>query len=134
MPKAQMTRNLIFIVVGIAILVIKPVYSGPGEEAFFAYAGNASVSFALYFLALIAFARQGVGDSWLARGVAAGLVIVVVSAFEITNGFGVMENTYDSWDLLANAVGVGLAVLADAATARFVRPDPDEIDDDEVEE
>jgi hypothetical protein len=115
-----MTRNTAFVLLGVAVLVLKPAYGGPGEELFFAHAGNVSVSFALYFVALMAFARRGVGDVPLARVLAAALTLVAVEAFEIADGFGVMENVWDPYDLLANALGVGLAVLVDVATSRLV--------------
>jgi hypothetical protein len=35
--------------------------------------------------------------------------LLAVEAFEITDGFGVMSNTYDPLDLLANALGVAAA-------------------------
>lgn len=130
MRTAQTARYMVFIILGIAILVVKPVYSGPGEDIVYAYAGNASVSFALYFLALIAFARRGITDGGLARAFAAGLVLIVVEFFEIADGFGFMDNTYDTFDLLANAIGIGLAVLVDMATVRFVPAAPPEGDDE----
>ena len=130
MRTAQTARYTVFIILGIAILVIKPVYTGPGGDIVYAYAGNVSVSFALYFLALIAFARRGITDGGLARAFAAGLALIVVEFFEVADGFGFMENTYDTFDLLANMLGIGIAVLADMATARFVPASPAEEDDD----
>jgi hypothetical protein len=45
-----------------------------------------------------------------------------VASFEATNGFGVMSNTFDPWDFLADAAGIGLGVLADLASHRRARP------------
>ena len=39
--------------------------------------------------------------------------LLAVESFELLNGFGVMTNVYDPWDLLANAMGVGLALVVD---------------------
>ena len=44
----------------------------------------------------------------------------MVEAFEATNGFGVMANTYDAVDFVANAAGVGVAVVIDVASSRFL--------------
>jgi hypothetical protein len=54
------------------------------------------------------------------RLIVAGLALLVVELFEATNGFGVMTNTYDPLDFLANAVGVALAVGADVVSTRIM--------------
>jgi hypothetical protein len=54
--------------------------------------------------------------------VAATSALLIVEGFELTNGFGVMSNVYDPVDLLANAVGVGVALAIDVATARPAGP------------
>jgi hypothetical protein len=72
------------------------------------YLGNVSVSFALYFLAIVAGLRVGRGPLF-----AAVSSLLVVEAFEVTNGFGVMLNTFDPWDLLANALGVAMGLVVD---------------------
>ena len=100
--------------------MLKPSYHGPGEDLFYSYAGNFSVSFALYFAAI----------NWAQkyrypRAVAAGVTLVAVEAFELTNGFGgAMANTYDPMDLVANAAGIGVALLVDVSTSRLLRPSP----------
>ncbi|MCC6396896.1 MAG: hypothetical protein IT282_07740 [Bacteroidetes bacterium] len=38
-----------------------------------------------------------------------------MESFEVFNGYGIMANTYDEYDLLANAVGVGCALALDVA-------------------
>lgn len=38
--------------------------------------------------------------------------------FEATNGFGVMTNTYDRFDFVANALGVALGVAVDVITSQ----------------
>jgi hypothetical protein len=44
------------------------------------------------------------------------LGLAVVELFELSNGFGVMANTYDRIDLAANAAGVAVALAVDSAT------------------
>jgi len=86
-----------------------------------AYAGNVTASFSVYFLATMASARTG--RSHVLAGAAA---LLVVEAFELLDGFGVLTNTYDPWDLLANAVGVGVAAgvegMLDLRRARAALP------------
>jgi len=105
-------RNVVLALAGAAVLVLKGRYSGPLEELVHSYAGNVSVSFALYFAALsttLALRRP--------RLVAALSSLAAVEAFEVTDGFGVMANVFDPFDLLANAVGVALAVAVDLLSA-----------------
>jgi glycopeptide antibiotics resistance protein len=110
--RATTIRNVVLAILGAAVLVLKSAYDGPFEDALIAYAGNVAVSFALYFAAInatSAFRRP--------RLIAAALTLLVVELFEVTNGFGVMANVYDQADLIANAVGVGLAVIVDLVTS-----------------
>lgn len=93
---------------GTAGLVLKSTYRGPLEEVVYAHGGNFTVSFALYFVAVTAASRIGLG-----RLTAAAATLIAVEAFEITNGFGVMTNTYDPADFVANAAGIGVAVVID---------------------
>lgn len=106
-------RNVVFVLVGVLGLVLKPHYHGPGVEIVHSYLGNVAVSFAIYFLFLRAAARWGAG-----RLVAAVGALVVVEAFEAANGFGIMTNVYDPLDFLANAVGIGIAFATDLAVSR----------------
>lgn len=105
-----------FAVLGAAALVLKPAYHGSFEGVVHSYAGNFSVSFALYFAAINATERYR-----RPRLAAAAMTLVTVEAFELSNGFGVMANVFEPVDLLANAVGIVVAVLADVATARLGR-------------
>jgi glycopeptide antibiotics resistance protein len=98
------------------VLVLKSGYHGPFEDVLNAYAGNVAVSFALYFAAI-----NAVSAYRRPRLIAAALTLLAVELFEVTNGFGVMANVYDPADLIANAAGVGLAVLVDIATGRVLR-------------
>jgi hypothetical protein len=98
------------------VLVLKSAYHGPFQDVVHAYAGNVAVSFALYFAAVHATATYG--RPWL---LAASLTLLVVELFEVTNGFGVMENVYDPADFIANAAGVGLAVIVAITTGRVLQ-------------
>ena len=116
MTAAEKRRHVVLALVGVAGLVLKPLYHGPFADAVHAYGGNFAVSFALYFVAAIAVARVGLG-----RAAAAASTLAAVEAFELTDGFGVMTNVYDPGDLVANAVGVGCAVAVDLALSRVPR-------------
>ena len=52
----------------------------------------------------------------LRRLVWAALALVIVEAFELTNGFGLMTNVYDPFDLLANLAGIIVAYAIDRRT------------------
>jgi peptidoglycan/LPS O-acetylase OafA/YrhL len=106
-------RNTAFVLLGVGGLLLKGIYAGPLEAAVHSWAGNVSVSFAVYFLGLIALGRRR-----HARLFAALLALAAVTAFEATDGFGVMTNVYDPLDYLANAVGIGLAIAVDLLTDR----------------
>jgi K+-sensing histidine kinase KdpD len=106
-------RNVALALLGAAILVLKPAYHGPGEVAVQSYAGNVAVAFALYFAAINTTARLR-----RPRLLAALATLVAVEAFEIFDGFGVMANVVDPVDLVANLVGIALAVAVDVLTAR----------------
>lgn len=103
-----MARNVSFVLLGVAALVLKRHYSGPFVEIIHSYSGNVSASFAVYFIIRI------LTTGWrYERLVTAGIALLVVELFEATNGFGVMANVYDPVDFVANVLGVGLALLLD---------------------
>jgi hypothetical protein len=107
----QIKRNVLFVLAGVAVLVLKPHYHGPLARIFYDYGGNFAVSFAVYFIASISLRRLGAG-----RLIIALSALLVVELFEITDGFGVMSNVYDPLDLLANAAGIALALAVDRLT------------------
>jgi hypothetical protein len=115
MTANQTRRNVLFVLLGAAALVLKPYYHGPFAQGLYSYGGNVAVSFAVYFLAVIVAFRLGLG-----RFATAASALLIVEAFEVTNGFGVMSNVYDPADLMANAAGVGVALAVDLALRRFV--------------
>ena len=53
----------------------------------------------------------------------AAMALLVVEIYELADGFGIMANVYDPFDYLANALGVGLAYVVDAALARIIPAD-----------
>jgi hypothetical protein len=105
---AGKVRNVLYVLIGVAALVLKKRYAGPGEQLVYNYGGNISASFAVYFIFL-----QLPIPTVLKKPVAAGLALAVVELFEALDGFGVMTNTYDPFDFVANALGVGLALVVD---------------------
>jgi hypothetical protein len=106
--------RVVFILLGIAALVLKKPYSGPLQEVVWAYGGNVAVSFSMYFLMtfLAPTARTR-------RLLSASLALLVVQLFEASDGFGFMGNVYDPVDFVANAIGVGLAWVVDVAASRI---------------
>jgi hypothetical protein len=113
---ANVGRRVILVLAGVAALLLKPAWHGPGSVLVHSYGGNVAASFAVTFLAALEAARWRLG-----RAAAAAAALLVVEAFELTDGFGVMSNVFDPLDLVANVVGVGLAVAVDAVAGR-VRP------------
>jgi hypothetical protein len=114
LTKKQKIRNVSFILLGVILLILKQKYSGPYIEIVKSYLGNFSISFAVYFIVEIN------DHLWKTNKVITAIIaLVVVSLFELTNGFGVMTNVYDTIDLLVNLAGVLLALVLDSFTARF---------------
>jgi hypothetical protein len=103
-------RNLLLVGAGIVCLLLKPWFNRHFGDLAHSYLGNVSASFAVYFIIAIS------DLPGLTRTKTAGLALLVVEGFELTNGFGVMTNVYDPFDYLANAIGIGLAVCVDAAS------------------
>ena len=93
------------ILTGVAALVMKSHYHGPLKEFVHSYAGNFVVSFAVYFIATITTSTYGLGR--IAPALAA---LLVTELFELTDGFWVMSNTFDPYDLLANPAGILVAL------------------------
>ena len=108
-------RNIVFVLFGVSGLILTSKYVGTYYELVHSYAGNITASFAVYFVVSI-----GSNVFRFNRLIVAGLALLVVELFEITDGFGVMTNTYDSFDLLANSVGVALAVVADVLSTKII--------------
>jgi hypothetical protein len=105
------TRNLFFVLLGTAGLILKGHYSGPCQEAVHSYGGNIAASFAVYYMVtLLPLPLR------FRKLLTAGLALAVVELFEALNGFGVMTNVYDQVDFAANAVGIALALAVNIVT------------------
>lgn len=113
----QRTRAVLLTLLGVAGLLAVRWYSGPRAVFVHSYGGNVAASFSVYFLATMASARLA-----RSRVLAGAAALLAVEAFELLDGFGVLTNTYDRWDLLANAVGVGVAAGVDATFDLLARP------------
>lgn len=105
-PRALLRVALVLL--GVAGLLAKRHYAGPFQDLVFSYGGNVVVSFAVYFLVGVSSFGARLGPAC-----SAGVALLTVEAFEITDGFGVMSNTYDPLDLVANAAGVAAAWALD---------------------
>jgi hypothetical protein len=101
------------VLLGAGLLVAKPWYRGPMAYVVQSYGGNVAASFAVYFIVGIAASRHGFN-----RMATAAAALLVVEAFELTDGFGVMSNVFDPVDLLANLVGIAAAVAVDLVVSR----------------
>lgn len=116
---STVARNVALVLLGVAGLLLRDRYSGPGQELVHSYGGNIAVSFAVYFIFANPCSRLK-----YRRALPALLALVTVELFEATDGFHVMSNVYDPADFLANGIGVLLAILADTLTSRIARPRP----------
>ena len=104
----QKARNVLFILLGISVLLLKQIYNGPGLEIVKSYSGNLSISFAVYFLIYFS------SDHWKQNKLITAIIsLTIVELFEITNGFGIMKNVFDIFDLFVNLIGVILALVLD---------------------
>ena len=108
MLKNEKLRNVIFILLGVLLLLIKPHYSGPFADIVRSYLGNFSISFAVYYI-ISFYSRQ-----WkINKPLTALIALLIVELFEVLNSFGVMTNVYDEMDLLANLFGILFALSID---------------------
>lgn len=104
----QKARNVLFILLGISVLLLKQIYNGPGLEIVKSYSGNLSISFAVYFI--ICFSSEHWKQNKLITAI---ISLTIVELFEITNGFEIMKNVFDIFDLFVNLIGVILALVLD---------------------
>ena len=104
----QKVRNVLFILLGVSVLLLKQNYYGPDQEIVKSYSGNLSISFAVYFI--ICFSS----DHWKQNKLITAIIsLTIVELFEITSGFGIMKNVFDIFDLFVNLIGVISALLLD---------------------
>ena len=108
MLKNEKIRNVIFILLGVLLLLIKPHYNGPFLDIVKSYLGNISISFSVYFI--ISFYSR----HWkMNKLITALIALLIVELFEVLNGFGIMTNVYDNMDLIANPFGILFALSID---------------------
>jgi hypothetical protein len=104
---------VVMVLIGVVGLVTKRNWGGGFGELVWSYWGNITASFSVFFVVgLVPHFRK------LGRLATAVIALIVVELFELTDGFGVMSNVYDTMDLGANVVGIGLAFLADTLVSR----------------
>ena len=115
-------RDLLLALSGALALVAKSRLAEFGGEVVQSYGGNFAASFAVFFVLKL----PGIPGRFR-PAVAAALALLATELFEVTNGFGVMSNTYDPGDYIANAVGVGLAVVVDGTIVMVSRNRPRKI-------
>jgi hypothetical protein len=108
--------DVLFVLLGVAGLLLKGQYSGPAHDLVHSYGGNVAASFAVYFLA-----KRVTIRSSFPRAFAAGLALVAVQLFEVVDGFGLMSNVYDRFDFAANTTGIAIAVTLDVIVKRTSR-------------
>lgn len=111
----SVTYSVAMVLIGVIGLVSKRRWNGEVGELIWAYGGNISASFSVFFIVGLVPRFRKLGGPAIAL-----IALAVVELFELTNGFGVMSNVYDPMDLLANVVGVGIALGADIAWARIM--------------
>jgi hypothetical protein len=98
-------RNVTLVLIGVLVLLLKGYYAGPSSELIHSYLGNLSISFSLYFLTSIN--AEIWGNNKLINAI---IPLIVVELFEVTNGFGIMKNVFDIYDLIANLFGIIIAL------------------------
>lgn len=104
---------VVMVLLGVVGLVTKRHWAGESGGLVWSYWGNITASFSVFFVVgLVPRFRK------LGKIAVAVIALIVVELFELTDGFGVMSNVYDTVDLGANVVGVGLAFLADTVVSR----------------
>lgn len=108
MLKNEKIRNVLLILLGVLLLLLKPHYNGPFLDVVKSYLGNISISFAVYFIVSI------YSINWkMNKLITALIALLIVELFEVLNGFGVMTNVYDNMDLIANLLGILVAFSID---------------------
>ena len=114
MTAREKIQNVIFILIGVMLMLLKKNYDGPYQEIINSYLGNLSISFSMYFLISLNH------TIWKSKKIITFLVsLAIVELFEITDGFGIMSNVYDSYDLIANLIGVSIALALDISIKRY---------------
>jgi hypothetical protein len=114
LPQVARSRNIILVLVGVSGLLIKRWLSTSLGEVAHCYLGNVSVSFSVYYLVSLAAGGR------LNRAAYIVIALLAVQSFELADGFGIMSNVYDHYDLIANALGVAIAFVVDVVLDRML--------------
>ena len=109
-------RDVAFVLLGALGLVAKRQLAVLGGPLVHDYGGNVAASFAAFFVLKLPFVAARVR-----LAAAAALALLAATLFELTDGFGFMSNTYDPGDYLANAIGVGLALVVEGVASLVAR-------------
>jgi hypothetical protein len=112
-------RNFLMILIGVIGLLLKKWIADSVPDFVYAYMGNFTVSYAIYFLI-----NNAVDNRFnrFNRFITALIALAIVESFEFTNGYGVMTNVYDVIDYLANALGIAFAFIVDIVSTRMILP------------
>ena len=111
---SYIVQNTIFALIGAILLIFKSQYTGTYSEVVLSYGGNICGSFAVYFILRLSNRRLRIN-----RFFNAVMALLIVQVFEITDGFGVMSNVYDPFDLIANTIGIAAAILVDIVASNI---------------
>ncbi|MFH0736794.1 MAG: hypothetical protein V1773_18335 [bacterium] len=107
--------KLVLIIIGVFGLILKRSYTGEYIDFVRSYLGNFSISFAIFFLVEIGSKKLKLNNYVLAL-----LSLSILELFELTNGFGIMQNVYDPYDLVVNFIGVGFAVIVNIVISKIL--------------
>jgi hypothetical protein len=111
--KRNVAYPVVMVLIGVVGLVTKRHWAGGFGDLAWSYWGNITASFSVFFVVgLVPHFRK------LGRLATVALALTVVELFELTDGFGIMSNVYDPVDLVANVVGVGIALAADVVLTK----------------
>lgn len=108
--------RVVLVLLGVGGLLLKHQFNSALGPLGQAHLGNVTASFAVFFILA---ASAPPTRPRAATAVIAAVALAVVQAFELTNGFGIMTNVYDPADLVANTIGVALAVGVDWIIAQW---------------
>lgn len=112
MSALRQRRDVLLVLLGLAGLLSKKWFFDSAGELVHSYLGNLAASFAVYFIVSLGSGQR------LSRATIGLIALLVVETFEMADGFEIMANVYDPFDLLANALGIALAYCADMASSR----------------
>ena len=108
MKQTNRVRNLVLIGISVVAILFVSLYSGTFSHFVQSYGANVSFGFGMYFL-LQFFKIPGIERI----PTNAVYTLVFTGAQELAQFVGLNPGVFDPWDFLANAVGIGFAVVVD---------------------